>query len=1006
MMKEPASDVSRDHSADAANVALRNATDSKASRWQKQFKALQELQSGDPLGDARPPGEFLFWLDLPEGWPKLAQYQRLGGWRVGSDGRPVTQVRCKIGNRIFRAACVYDRPDVAQYLGLEESHLRCGFVLVVEVPTKTVRLKIEAPAGNGRWTLVFSTTVCGSPSGPEEHRLYEQWRLEESAARYDWWFDRPQNWTLRSGALHICGWCVDRTGDPVAGVRARVGRRIFQGNVGIQRRDIRATFPQLPFAHCSGFAVKANLHRTAASILLELLDADGQWQPFFRHDLSHTGSPPSDDTVATEELENFRPNGGGVVSRFAFWMESCDDWARVPRYQRFEGWCVALHGSPITEIRGRLGDCTWPATYGILRRDVRAAFPDVSSALQSGFLVDLEIPLGGSDLVLEGRSGDAKWEPFFLRRLRRPLRWRRARNTPARDGSYALWIDLYDKLTLRDRLLIRRHIRSLVRQPRISVLLPAFESDLRYLRRALESVKRQLYPHWELCAVDDGSQNPEVWQLLQRYARSDPRIKILRRPECGHICAASNDALALASGEYTTLLDHDDELAPTALYFAALELNRSPHLQFLYSDEDKLDVQGRRCHPYFKPDWNEDLFSSQNYINHLSVYRTELIRKLGGFRNGFEGSQDYDLIWRCVEQIRPEQIRHIPHILYHWRMPPESTATSPATKPYAHQAAIRAGQEHFDRMNISARVEPDYTNYLRAKYAPPPDKPLVSIIIPTRDHVEFLRKCIESIRANTNYPNFEIIILDNESRDPRTLEYFSQLSQTARAEVHRIEGTFNFSRLNNIGVRRARGTFIALLNNDLEVKSSGWLTEMISHAARPEIGAVGARLWYPDGIMQHGGVILGIGGPADHAHAGVRNEDGYFSRAHLLQNFSAVTGACMVLRKELYLQLGGLDETNLPVAFNDIDFCLRLIKAGYRIVWSPHAELYHHESASRGLEDTLAKQKRFLAEVAFMKNRWGREIEADPYYNPNLSIETKPFTLAFPPRVEKPWKRH
>lgn len=965
---------------------------------------MQERRGRYSPDDARYSDEFLFWLEAPDHWPIWAQFQRLAGWCIGSDGQPAMQVRCKVGNRIFFAACVHDRPDVAQYLSLEQSPLRCGFILVLEVPSKTVEIEIEAQAKDGRWARVFSTAVRGSPSGPEAHPLYEQWQLEESALRYVWWFDRPQNWTARAGPLHICGWCVDRTGDPITGMRARVGHRIFQGNVGIQRRDIPANFPQLPFAHCSGFALKANLPHSADSILLELRDAEGQWQPFFRHDLSRADSQ-GDDKVRTEELENFGPHGGGLISRFAFWVQPCDDWKRAPRYQRFEGWCVALHGPPITEIRARLRAGTWPATYGFLRRDVRAVFPDVPSALKSGFLVDLEIPFGSNELVLEARTADAEWEPFFSRSLRRPFLWRRTTSTPAQAGGYALWIELYDKLTWRDRLRIRRQIRSLGRKPRFSILLPTFESNLRYLRRAIESVKKQLYPHWELCAVDDGSQNPEVWQLLQRYARSDSRIKILRRPECGHICAASNNALDLASGEYTTLLDHDDELAPTALYFAALELNRSPDLQFLYSDEDKLDFQGRRCHPYFKPDWNEDLFSSQNYINHLSIYRTELVRKVGGFREGFEGSQDYDLIWRCVEQIRPEQIRHIPYILYHWRMPAESTATSPAVKPYAHQASIRAGQEHFDRTNISVRVQPDYTNYLRAKYTPP-DSPLVSIIIPTRDRVELLRKCIESIRAKTDYRNLEFIILDNESQDPQTLEYFSQLRQAARTQVHRVEGAFNFSRLNNIGVGLAHGNFIALLNNDLEVKNSGWLTEMISHAARPEIGAVGARLWYPDETMQHGGVILGSGGPADHAHSGVRHEDGYFSRAHLVQNFSAVTGACMVMRKEIYLQLGGLDETNLPVAFNDVDFCLRLTKAGYRIVWTPHAELYHHESATRGLEDTPAKQKRYLAEVALMMKRWGREIEIDPYYNPNLSIEiNQVFALAFPPRVEKPWKR-
>nr|MBA3883111.1 glycosyltransferase [Chthoniobacterales bacterium] len=448
-------------------------------------------------------------------------------------------------------------------------------------------------------------------------------------------------------------------------------------------------------------------------------------------------------------------------------------------------------------------------------------------------------------------------------------------------------------------------------------------------------------------------------------------------------------------------------LARTALFFAALELNRSPGLQLLYTDEDKLDREGRRCDPYFKSDWNPDLFTAQNYISHLSFYSAELVRKIGGFRIGFEGSQDYDLTLRCVERINPEQIRHIPHVLYHWRVAEQSTATFGAAKPYAHVAAVRAMQEHLDRRHIAARVEPHYANYLRVIYSPPPDRPLVSIIIPTRDRVALLRQCVESIFTKTDYPNFEIIIIDNESVQTQTLEYLASLAENERVAMMRVAGEFNYSKLNNLGVACARGAFIALLNNDLEVIKPGWLTEMISHAARPEVGAVGARLRYPDGTMQHCGVLLGVGGVATHAHSGIRNEHGYFARAHLTQDFSAVTAACMVLRKAVYEQFGGLDEEHLAVAFNDVDLCLRLLQAGLRVVWTPHAELTHHESASRGLEDTGSKQRRFLSEVAFTREKWGHLLEADPFYNPNLSVESnQEFKLAFPPRVQKPWKQN
>ena len=507
----------------------------------------------------------------------------------------------------------------------------------------------------------------------------------------------------------------------------------------------------------------------------------------------------------------------------------------------------------------------------------------------------------------------------------------------------------------------------------------------------------------ELCIVDDASTDPSVWETVRRQARRNKRLKILRRTKNGHICAASNDALRLATGDFVALLDHDDELSPLALYCVALALNRKPDLQLIYSDEDKLDQEGRRCDPHFKPDWNPDLFTSQNYISHLTVYRAALVREVGGFREGFEGSQDYDLSLRCLEKIEPGQIYHIPQVLYHWRMTEQSTAAEASAKPYAQTAALRAMQEHFDRRRPGVSVVPDYSIYLRAKYPLPDNPPLVSIIIPTRDRADLLRRCLQSIFAKTDYPRFEVIVIDNESREPEALEYLAKLASES-VRVHRIEGPFNFSKLNNAGVSLARGSLIALLNNDLEVMNADWLSEMVSHALRPEVGAVGARLWYPDNTIQHAGVILGGGGVADHAHIGLRDEPGYFARAHLVQNFSAVTAACMLVRKDRYLEIGGLNEINLAVAFNDVDFCLRLRARGFRIVWTPHAELYHHESASRGFEDTRLKRSRFLSEVAYMEAKWKEALANDPCYNPNLSLGEKLFTLAFPPRTTKPWQ--
>jgi GT2 family glycosyltransferase len=381
-----------------------------------------------------------------------------------------------------------------------------------------------------------------------------------------------------------------------------------------------------------------------------------------------------------------------------------------------------------------------------------------------------------------------------------------------------------------------------------------------------------------------------------------------------------------------------------------------------------------------------------------------LVRSVGGFRVGFEGSQDYDLALRCIEQIHPQQIEHLPWVLYHWRAGDQSTASCVTVKPYAHDAARRAVQEHLNRSQIAGTVIPSRGVYLQTKYALPTKQAMVSIIIPTRDQASSLQKCLNSVFDKTAYENYKIILLDNESHDAEALKYLAAVTKHERVRVERIEGAFNYSRLNNRGVELSRGEFILLLNNDVEVINDDWLSEMVSRAVQPAVAMVGVRLWYPNGAIQHGGVVLGAGGIAGHAHVGLRRfQSGYFARAHLAQDLSAVTAACALVRREIYLQLGGFDE-NLAVTFNDVDFCLRLREAGYRIVWTPYAELIHHESVSRGFDDTAPKQIRFLAEVGYMKTKWAHMLQRDPFYNPNLSLDENLFSLAFPPRTGKPWQ--
>ncbi|HEV2841311.1 MAG TPA: glycosyltransferase [Chthoniobacterales bacterium] len=568
--------------------------------------------------------------------------------------------------------------------------------------------------------------------------------------------------------------------------------------------------------------------------------------------------------------------------------------------------------------------------------------------------------------------------------------------------SYEDWIARFDTTSPSDRAALRRRVRAIQRQPLISVILPVYDPDLEVLAAAIESVERQLYDRWELCIADDASTDPRVRPFLEEKGRGDARIKVTFREKNGHISACSNSAIELATGEWCALLDQDDAFAESALAFAALEIDRYPEAGLIYSDEDKIDASGVRSNPFFKPDWNPELFLGQNFINHLGVYRTALLRAIGGFREGFEGSQDYDLALRCVENLEPAQVRHIPRILYHWRAVAGSLAAVADAKPYAKAAARRAIGDHLRRQEIAGRVEacPENVESHRVVYAVPEPSPKVSIVIPMRDRVELIERCVASIREGTDYPSFEFVIVDNGSTEPATLEFLRALQEGTGARIVRDDAPFNFSRLINRGAAAAEGAVLAFLNNDIEADEPGWLREMVSHAVRPGAGAVGARLWFPDGTLQHGGVILGLGGVAGHPFARVpRGHAGYFNRTYLQQNCSAVTGACMLVRREVFEEAGGFDEINLGISFNDVDFCLRLRAAGLQNVWTPYANLVHHESASRGHQRTREEQAQFVREAAYMQRKWGFELLHDPLYNPNLSLNLPGFELAVPPRL-------
>ncbi len=560
-------------------------------------------------------------------------------------------------------------------------------------------------------------------------------------------------------------------------------------------------------------------------------------------------------------------------------------------------------------------------------------------------------------------------------------------------NKYLNWIEKYEKPLLEK---IKNSTNTFIYTPKISIIMPVYNTPEKFLRNAIDSVINQIYSNWELCIADDASTLPHIKMILEEYSRRYENIKVVFREKNGHICEASNSALALATGEYIGFLDHDDELAPHALYMVVEAINKNPKAKIIYSDEDKIDLNGTRTDPHFKPDWNPDLLLSQNYIAHLLIIKKEILDKIGGFRPGTEGAQDHDIVLRASLHCKDDEIVHIPQILYHWRVWEGSTAYKPEVKQYTEESGMKVIKDYLTEKGLRNFIVTNgkYPNTYRIRYQIPNPPPLVSIIIPTKDKVDLLKNCIKSIFNKTDYPKYEILIVNHDSQQERTYKFFKEIcSSYDNIRILRFSGEFNYSLINNFAVSYAKGELLLFLNNDTEVINPDWLTEMVSHAIRDEIGCVGAKLYYPDGTIQHAGVILGVGGVAGHSHKHISGESpGYFARLNLIQNISAVTGACLMVKKTIFYEVGGFDP-NLKVAFNDVDFCLKVREKGYRNLWTPYAELYHYESKTRGYEDTPEKQERFRREIEYMKTKWGDLLLNDPYYNPNLTLDREDFSI-------------
>ena len=565
---------------------------------------------------------------------------------------------------------------------------------------------------------------------------------------------------------------------------------------------------------------------------------------------------------------------------------------------------------------------------------------------------------------------------------------------------YLKWIELYDTISETDREYMQQKSNVFTYRPLISVIMPVYNSSIEFLELAIQSVLKQIYPYWELCIADDASTQIEVKNILELYAKKDARIKVVYRRSNGNISLASNSALELATGEFLALFDHDDELSENALYKVVEELNKHPDAVLIYSDEDHISQEGKRAHPYLKSDWNPELIYGHNFISHLGVYKHSLVKQLGGFRTGFEGSQDYDLALRVIERAQEHQIRYIPYVLYHWRRVAESVSNSNIEK--CQLAARKAIQDHLDRLNISgAKVaaNPLIPEVYRVIYPVPEKPPLVSIVIPSKDKLELLRACIQSIVQKTDYPNYEILIVSNNSKNAKTFAFFNSMKHFKNIKIIEYNVPFNYSKINNFAAKQTKGDVLLFLNNDTEVLDSSWLNEIVSHAVRPGIGIVGAKLYYADDTIQHAGIIAGLNTLVGHVFSKVSNKNyGYMGKAALCQNFLAVTGACMAMRREVFDALEGFEENNLKIAFNDVDLCFRAYSKGYKIVWTPFAELYHYESRTRGRPETDTEIEQEEHEIQYMRHTWEHLLKNDPYFNPCLSLSCGNYSLAFPAR--------
>ena len=678
------------------------------------------------------------------------------------------------------------------------------------------------------------------------------------------------------------------------------------------------------------------------------------------------------------------------------------------------GWCVAGEQTKCqAQVDGKNVpiDVQWK-----YRKDVMDVFPELEETVKCGFEIYVPEQNGrklslhlyanekenkyivsldkvrhgesGHDTVSLFQKGICYWKQYGVKRtIRKIIRKMQGKKDTV---SYE---DFLKKYGVKEEELARQRQEVFENGPCFSIAVPLYQTKEKYLREMIESVQAQTYTNWELCLADGSGREHSLQSVVGEYIAKDKRIKYCLLEKNEGIAGNTNEALKMATGDFIVLTDHDDLLSPEALYQCAKAVQREPQTDVIYSDEDKVDMSGKEFfEPHFKSDYNIDLLCTMNYICHLFVVRKDVMERAGLFESCYDGAQDHDFILRCTEKA--EHIVHIPKVLYHWRCHAQSTSENPESKLYAFENGCKAVKAHYDRIGIPAEVEqgPFYGMY-RTHYLWK-EQPLVSILIPNKDHVADLKKCMDSIEEKSTYRNFEFIIVENNSTEEETFAYYKEIEKRDNVRVLYYKEEFNYSRINNFGAKEANGEYVLLLNNDTEMIEPDSIKEMLDVCMRPDVGIVGAKLIFEDNTIQHAGVIIGFGGVAGHAFIGQdRDDNGYFSRIISVQDLSAVTAACLMVRRSVFDEVEGLNE-EFKVAFNDIDFCLKVRKAGYLVVYNPYAQFYHYESKSRGQEDSADKVARFQQETGLFGERWGELLEnGDPYYNPNLTLDKADFSL-------------